>query len=71
MTQAPPLHDDVACGKLHGVSQAPQWLASVFRLVSQPLVSSPSQLPLPSRQVSVQRPLVQAPPAQSVGSLHF
>jgi hypothetical protein len=70
-TQAPPLQVEVACGKSHGVSQAPQWLASVFRFVSQPLVASPSQFPLPSKQVSEQVPSAHAPPAQSVGSLHF
>jgi hypothetical protein len=56
---------------VHGVSQAPQCAASVFRLVSQPLLASPSQLPLPSRQVREQVPFVQLPPAQSVGNLHF
>jgi hypothetical protein len=69
--QAPPLQVEVACGKLHGVSHAPQWSESVFRFVSQPFVASPSQLPLPSKQVREQVPLVHAPPAQSVGSLHF
>jgi len=65
----PPLHKAEAWGKSQGASQAPQWSASVFRFVSQPLAVSPSQLPLPSRQLSEQTLLVQSPPAQSVGSL--
>jgi hypothetical protein len=56
---------------LQGASQAPQCAASVFKFVSQPLSASPSQFPLPSKQVSEQAPFVQSPPAQSVGNLQF
>jgi len=41
------------------VPQAPQPLASVWRLVSQPFIASPSQLPKPAAQVSPHAPAVQ------------
>jgi hypothetical protein len=65
----PPLQIADANGKVQGVSQAPQWSASVFRFVSQPFAALPSQLPLPSKHVSEHTPLSHAPPAQSVGNL--
>jgi hypothetical protein len=50
-------HDSVAFGISHATPQAPQ-LVKVFRLVSQPLVGSPSQFAKPEAQVGTQTPLV-------------
>lgn len=51
-------HDSVAFGMSHATPHAPQ-LVSVFRLVSHPLVGSPSQFAKPDAQVGTQTPAVQ------------
>ena len=56
--QVPLAHDSVAFGISQATPQAPQ-LVSVFRLVSQPLVASPSQFANPVAQVGTQAPAVQ------------
>ena len=47
--QLPVAHDALAFGTLHGTPHAPQ-LVRVVRLVSQPFVALPSQLPQPDEQ---------------------
>ncbi len=59
-SQRPALHRAPAPGNEQRVPQAPQWVALVPRLVSQPLLGSPSQSPKPS----LQRARVHAPAAQ-------
>jgi hypothetical protein len=56
--QVPPEHDSVAFGMSQATPQAPQ-LVSVFRLVSHPLVGSPSQFAKPVAQVGAHTPFVQ------------
>ena len=43
--QAPAAQLAVPCAELHAVAQAPQWMASACRFVSQPLNAWLSQLP--------------------------
>ena len=59
ITQAPAVHPDVAFARLHTVPQAPQLLAVVLVLVSQPLTMLLSQLPYGAVQVMPQLPLPQ------------
>jgi len=51
MAQSPIVHCGLACWGAQREPQAPHELTVVFRLVSQPLVTSPSQLPQPPLQV--------------------
>jgi hypothetical protein len=55
--QVPLAHDSVAFAMSQATPHAPQ-LVSVFRLVSQPLVGSPSQFANPEAQVGTQAPPV-------------
>jgi hypothetical protein len=55
--QVPLEHDSVAFGMSHATPQAPQ-LVRVFRLVSHPLVGSPSQFAKPDAQVGTHVPPV-------------
>ena len=61
--QAPATHtlvDPALPPVLHRWPHAPQWLALVVRLVSQPLEAAPSQSPQPVAQVKLHVPLVHA-----------
>jgi hypothetical protein len=56
----PAEHTAVALGPVgHIRPQAPQWLLSVFKNTSQPLLGLPSQSPKPGLQVKPQRPAMQ------------
>ena len=57
--QLPPMQAVVPFGLLHVVPHAPQLPALVVRLVSQPLLAMPSQLPQPGAQLGTQLPAVQ------------
>ena len=56
IAQAPPVHCGVALAYVHTVEQVPQWFTSVPVFCSQPLDASPSQLPYPELQASLQAP---------------
>ena len=58
-THAPATHEVVPLGLTHAVPHAPQWGTVVNRLVSQPLLASPSQLAKPALHDGVHRPAVQ------------
>ncbi len=69
ITHFPAEHADDACASEHAVAQSPQCIASVCRFASQSFVMSPSQSPLPSRQVSAHEWFVQLLLEQSVSTL--
>jgi hypothetical protein len=56
MPQAPAVQLAVPWFVLHAVVQLEQWVESVLRLTSQPLLASPSQLPKPDVQVMPHTP---------------
>jgi hypothetical protein len=52
-------HDTTACGRLHAVLHAPQWLGSVLRLASHPSAALPSQSPKPDEHAMEHFPPLQ------------
>ena len=59
MPQVPLLHDGLPPLALQTLTHVPQWVSSFFRSASQPLLTTPSQLAKPAKQL-----MPQAPPAQ-------
>jgi hypothetical protein len=53
ITHPPPEHAATAFGSEQVLPQAPQWLALVFRFVSQPSAVLPLQLPQPALQPAI------------------
>jgi hypothetical protein len=57
IAHAPSVQPAVPWFELHTVGHAPQWPASVFRLISQPFDTLPSQLPYPLLQLMPHTPV--------------
>lgn len=55
--QLPVVHDAAALGREHTIPHAPQWLVLLLVLVSQPLLSVPSQSPKPALHVPIEHTL--------------